>query len=68
MGDIAMRVGITERAVQRIIAGLEREGYMHVIRQGRRNRYRIHKNDIFDIRSRAIVAYRICWRSLRQIL
>lgn len=44
MRDIAMRVGITERAVQRIAADLERGGYTHVIRHGRRNHYRVHKN------------------------
>ena len=37
--QIALRVGITERAVQRIIADLEAEGYLHRVREGRRNHY-----------------------------
>ena len=39
--DIAARVGITERAVQRILQELEAEGYLLRQRVGRRNRYRI---------------------------
>jgi DNA-binding Lrp family transcriptional regulator len=39
MRDIALRVGITERAVQRIIAELSAEGYLRVTRVGRRNQY-----------------------------
>lgn len=39
--DIAGRVGITERAVQRILAELEGEGYVQRDRDGRRNRYRV---------------------------
>ena len=42
MRDIAEDVGITERAVQRIIAELEDEGYVERVRHGRRNEYRIH--------------------------
>lgn len=38
--DIALRVGITERAVQRIVVDLEREGYIKRERVGRQNRYR----------------------------
>ena len=41
--DVASRVGITERAVQRIVADLEREGYVSIARVGRRNRYTIHQ-------------------------
>lgn len=44
MRDIAMRIGITERAVQRIVADLERDGYVNVIRLGRQNLYRVQKN------------------------
>lgn len=40
--EIAERVGITERAVQRIIADLVAGGYVEVFREGRRNRYRVH--------------------------
>ncbi|MEE8485404.1 MAG: winged helix-turn-helix domain-containing protein [Acidimicrobiia bacterium] len=39
--DIAARIGITERAVQRIVAELEEAGYLTHDRIGRRNRYRI---------------------------
>ncbi len=37
--DVADRVGITERAVQRIVAELEADGYLVKHRDGRRNRY-----------------------------
>ena len=40
--DIAERVGITERAVQAIIADLESDGYLTRTREGRRNRYEVH--------------------------
>jgi len=40
--DVAQRVGITERAVQRIVADLEQEGYLTRVRSGRRNRYELH--------------------------
>jgi DNA-binding IclR family transcriptional regulator len=40
--DVATRVGITERAVQKILADLEREGLVVREREGRRNRYRLH--------------------------
>jgi len=40
--DIAVRVGITERAVQRIIADLCEEGYLTRTREGRRNHYSVH--------------------------
>src|SRR5262245_26441294 len=39
--DVADRVGITERAVQRIVADLEEGGYLKRERIGRRNRYRL---------------------------
>lgn len=39
--DIAARVGITERAVLRILAELEQAGVLTREREGRRNRYRI---------------------------
>ena len=41
MRDVAQLVGITERAVQRIVAELEEAGYLERIRQGRRNRYQV---------------------------
>lgn len=42
MRDVAERVGITERAVQRIVAELEAAGYLVRIREGRRNRYEVN--------------------------
>jgi DNA-binding Lrp family transcriptional regulator len=39
--DVAIRVGITERAVQRIVAELEEGGVLVRHRDGRRNRYEI---------------------------
>ncbi len=41
MRDVAHLAGITERAVQRIVADLEEAGYLERIRQGRRNRYQV---------------------------
>jgi hypothetical protein len=39
--EVAMRVGITERAVQRIIADLEAAGCIEIEKVGRRNRYQV---------------------------
>jgi DNA-binding MarR family transcriptional regulator len=39
--DIAVKVRITERAVQRILVDLERGGYLKRERVGRQNRYRV---------------------------
>lgn len=39
--DVAALVGITERAVQRIIAELEEEGFIEREKVGRQNHYRI---------------------------
>ena len=39
--DLALEVGITERAVQGIVSDLEAAGYVERIRTGRRNSYRI---------------------------
>jgi DNA-binding MarR family transcriptional regulator len=39
--DVAARVGITERAVQRIVTDLEGGGYLVVSKEGRRNRYEV---------------------------
>lgn len=41
MRDLAEQVGITERAVQRIIDELEQGGYLTVAKQGRRNVYTV---------------------------
>ena len=40
--DLAMLVGITERAVQRIVRELASEGFLEVRKVGRRNHYTIH--------------------------
>lgn len=42
--DVAVSVGITERAAQRIVAELEKAGVIEHTRDGRRNRYEIHEN------------------------
>jgi DNA-binding IclR family transcriptional regulator len=42
MRDVAMKAGITERAVQHIVAELEEAGYLSRTRDGRNNRYTIH--------------------------
>jgi DNA-binding MarR family transcriptional regulator len=41
--DVAERVGITERAAQRILADLTKAGYVKRERIGRRNRYTIDR-------------------------
>jgi DNA-binding MarR family transcriptional regulator len=41
MRDVAEQVGITERAVQRIVSELEEAGYVVRDREGRRNRYEV---------------------------
>lgn len=40
--DVAVDVGITERAVQKIVRDLQTHGMISVTKHGRRNRYRIH--------------------------
>lgn len=42
--EVAASVGITERAVQRIVTELEEAGYIDRKRQGRRNSYLIHSD------------------------
>ena len=44
MRDVANNVGITERAVQRIVSDLEKAGYIQIIRRGRQNRYKVRTN------------------------
>lgn len=39
--DLAARVGITERAVQRILHDLVEDGYLTVTKAGRRNHYSV---------------------------
>ena len=40
--DLAARIGITERAAQRIVSELESAGYLSHEKEGRRNRYHLH--------------------------
>jgi DNA-binding transcriptional ArsR family regulator len=42
--DVAAQVGITERAVQRLVANLEEAGVLTKERDGRRNHYSIDKS------------------------
>jgi len=39
--DVAVRVGVTERAVSRIVSELVAEGYLTVTKSGRRNHYAV---------------------------
>lgn len=41
--DVATQVGLTERAVQRIVRELEESGYISRQRQGRRVNYQVHE-------------------------
>ena len=42
--DISDRVGLTERAVHRVVADLAAAGYITRERQGRRNRYTLNEH------------------------
>lgn len=44
MRDVAAAVGITERAVQQIVAELVGHGYLNKKKRGRRNRYDVIRN------------------------
>ena len=46
--DLASRVGISERAVKRIVADLEQAGYLARERHGRRNHYEINTAATID--------------------
>jgi predicted DNA-binding transcriptional regulator len=39
--EVALKIGITERAVQRIIADLEQDGFIEREKVGRKNQYQI---------------------------
>lgn len=43
--DVAAAIGITERAVQKIVADLEAEGLIERHREGRRNSYELHLDE-----------------------
>jgi predicted transcriptional regulator len=55
MRELATEVGITERAVQRIVEDLTATGYLLVTKEGRRNHYQIQSE--LPLR-RAIEAHR----------
>jgi predicted transcriptional regulator len=42
--DVAQRVGITERAAQRILADLVHSGHVDRVRVGRRNHYTVNRD------------------------
>ena len=42
--EVALSVGITERAVQRIVQDLEEDGFIERERVGRQNRYQVHSD------------------------
>ena len=42
--EVAWRVGITERAVQRIVVDLEKSGFLQRERVGRKNHYKVLKD------------------------
>jgi hypothetical protein len=42
--EVALLVGITERSTQRIVADLERDGYLERERVGRNNHYKIRSD------------------------
>lgn len=56
MRDVAQRLGITERAVQRIVAELEAAGWLRVQRRGRRNVYQVASAAPADAAEGAVVA------------
>jgi predicted transcriptional regulator len=55
--DVAQRVGITERATQRILAELVRAGYVKTERVGRRNHYTVDRQH--SMRHSAQVGYEV---------
>jgi predicted ArsR family transcriptional regulator len=54
MRDVADHVGITERAVQGIVADLVTAGYLTKVRVGRRNRYTINPASHFRHQAEAL--------------
>ena len=55
--DVAERVGITERATQRIVAELVEAGYVKATRIGRRNTYTVDREHA--MRHRAQVGFEV---------
>jgi len=62
--EVALKIGITERAVQRIVADLERAGALTKTREGRRNRYRIN----MDARLRHVMETHLTLGELLQLI
>lgn len=58
--DLALEIGITERAVLRILSELERDGVLEKQREGRRNTYTIN----FDFPLRHHLEAHCCLRQL----
>lgn len=44
ISDMSEKIGITQRAVQRILSELTEDGVLSIIKEGRRNRYTIDLN------------------------
>ena len=55
--DLVEMIGITERSVRAIISDLEADGYLEIIKIGRRNEYRI--NGTMNFRHPAEATYQI---------
>ena len=55
--DLVDVIGITERSVRAIIADLSADGYLEIVKNGRRNEYRI--NDEMNFRHPAEATYQI---------
>ncbi len=55
--DLVDVIGITERSVRAIIADLNADGYLEIVKNGRRNEYRI--NDEMNFRHPAEATYQI---------
>ncbi len=62
--EVATRVGITERAAQRIVAELEEAGYLRHERLGRRNHYEL----IDDAPLRHPIEQHVAVRDLLEVL
>jgi DNA-binding MarR family transcriptional regulator len=62
--EVATRVGITERATQRIVAELEEAGYLRHERLGRRNHYEL----IESAPLRHAIEQHVAVRDLLQVL
>lgn len=56
MRDVAVAVGITERAVQQIVRDLVEQGYLGKEKVGRRNRYEVARDACFRHELEAHVA------------